>query len=62
LDDISIDERMILKFIIGTLNGSGYEPEWCVSGLGYEVGSCECNDTHSGPIKCGETLDWLRDY
>jgi len=24
------------------------------------VGTCECGDEHSGSIKCGEFLDWLR--
>lgn len=46
-----------IKFTIKTLNGKEYGPDWCVSGLGYGANSCECGDTHSGSIKCGETLD-----
>jgi hypothetical protein len=60
LEDIGVDRSIILEFIIKTLNGKGYGPDWCVSGLGYEAGSCECGDTHSGSIKCGESLGWLR--
>jgi hypothetical protein len=26
------------------------------------VGSCECGKESSGSIKCGEFLDWMRDY
>ena len=24
------------------------------------AGTCECGNEHSGSIKCGEFLDWLR--
>jgi hypothetical protein len=41
LEDMGIYESIILKFIIKTLNGKGYGPDWCVSVLGYEAVSCE---------------------
>jgi hypothetical protein len=34
LEFMSIGERITLKFIIKTLNGKGYGPDWFVSGLG----------------------------
>ena len=30
------------------------------SGQGQVAGICECGNEHSGTIKCGEFLDWLR--
>jgi len=59
LEDMGIDERIILIFIIKTLNGKRYGPDWCVSVLGYGAGSCECGDIHLGFIKCGETPERL---
>ena len=32
----------------------------CGSGYGQVVGACECGNEHSGSIKCGEFLHWLR--
>jgi hypothetical protein len=28
--------------------------------MGQVAGTCECGNAHSGSIKCGEFLDWLR--
>jgi len=35
-------------------------PDYCGSGQEQVAGACECGNEHSGSIKCGEFLDWLR--
>jgi hypothetical protein len=55
-EDLSVDGRMILKFMLG---------KYCVgcglvspaSGYGPVVGSCELGNEPSGSIKGGEFLD-----
>jgi len=34
--------------------------DWIELAQGQVAGTCECGNEHSGSIKCGEFLDWLK--
>jgi hypothetical protein len=56
LEDPRVDGRIILGWIFNKWSGL----DWYGSGERQVAGSCECGNEHSGSIKCGEFLDYLR--
>jgi hypothetical protein len=59
LEDRGLEGRIILKRIFKRKDG---KTRLCCSGLGYGqvVSSCESGNEHSGSVKCGKFLDYLR--
>ena len=53
LEYVSVEVRIILKWIFQKLDGEA----WTGSGLGQVAGFCECGDEPLACIKCGEFLD-----
>ena len=56
LEDLSVNERIILKWIFEKWDGVHGLDRSC-SGQGQVAGSCECGNEPLGSIKCGEFLE-----
>ena len=59
LEDLGVDGRIILRWIFRKWEGVvGTGWSWLRIGTG--DGHFECGNEHSGSIKCGEFLDYVR--
>ena len=59
LEDLSLDRRIIFKWIFTELDRESWTGLILLS-IGQLAGSCECYNEPSCYIKCGEFLDQLR--
>ena len=60
MEDLAVDGRVILKCMLNKIGSSGkesYSSNWRRL-----AGCLEHGSEPSGSVKCGEFLDWLRNY
>jgi len=60
----TIADIFFMKIITGEMEREGGRRAscWCGPGERQVARSCECGNELSGSIKCGEFLDWLRNF
>jgi len=56
LEDLSVEERIILKWIFKICNGEAW-----IGMIWLRIGTGECGSGKSGSIKCGIFLEYLKD-